>query len=140
MKIEGWASTPNIDHALHIVAAGAFDKSIKDKGLNGPKSIKLLHQHSASLVLGKIDKLETRQGGLWLEGEIEEDISYGKDVAAAAKAAGGLSFSVGFIPLDADIDDGTGYDILVITEGELLEVSVVTFPCQPDAVFTGMEG
>lgn len=130
MKVTGYASTPDLDHAGHIVAMGAFNESIRNKGVSGPKGVKLLFSHDHSKPLGSIQSLKHDNIGLFIEAEIEEGISYGNDVALAVKAAGGLNYSVGFMLLDVDITDD---EILIIKRGELLEVSVVTFPCNPEA-------
>lgn len=137
VEIEGYASTSDMDHARHVVLPGAFDLSIRQKGLTGPKGIKLLFAHDDKLPLGRITKLESRNRGLWLEAFIDTDISWGKDVAAASKAAGGLSFSIGFYLLDADIaTDANKREYLKIIRGELFEVSVVVFPMNPEAVMS----
>ncbi|AVO37311.1 HK97 family phage prohead protease [Pukyongiella litopenaei] len=129
-QISGWASTPEADRVGHVVAAGAFDASIRQKGLTGPDGVRLLAFHDARLPLGRIRKLETKPKGLWMEADIDDRISYAKDLIAAVEAAGGLNFSVGFYPLDVDL---IGDEQLVITRGELEEVSVVTFPANKGA-------
>lgn len=136
-EVRGWASTTGMDHVRHVVAAGAFDASIRRKGLNGPGGIRLLAFHDSRLPVGAITKLESRRDGLWLEGYIDDQISYGRDLALATKAAGGLNFSVGFFVEDADLDTAAdGAEYLLIKRGELQEVSIVTFPCNPGAAMT----
>ncbi|WP_162683274.1 HK97 family phage prohead protease [Rhodobacteraceae bacterium DSL-40] len=105
MNIKGYASTNDLDRARHVVAANAFRASIAAKGLSGPKGIRLLHQHRSELVIGRILKLEQRAKGLWIEAEVDEDIAHGREVAAMIRAAGGLSYSVGFFVRDADIEE-----------------------------------
>lgn len=134
MLVKGWASKPTLDHYRHVVVNGAFAESIRQKGLNGPRGIKFLWQHEREKPLGPILKLTQRNEGLWIEADIEEKISYGKDVAAAVASIGGLSFSVGFYLTSADIDeDSSGREFLIITEGELEEISAVVFPGNADA-------
>lgn len=139
VQISGWASTPDIDHAGHIVRPDAFTASIKRRGLSGPQGIKLLAQHDNHKVVGRITALEPSAHGLWLQGYIEDEISYGKDLALASEAAGGLSFSVGFFPQDADLLRKGDYEYLEIIRGDLFEVSVVTFPCNDYACMTSYE-
>lgn len=140
MKIAGWASTSTLDHYRHVVTPGAFDEAIREKGLTGPRGIKILWQHERKNVLGRITKLEPRNKGLWMEAQIEEDISFGKDVAQMIRATDGLNFSVGFFLLDADIMEAPdGRDFLHITKGDLEEVSVVTFPGQAEATIVEWE-
>ncbi len=140
MIVKGYASTPDLDHYRHVVARGAFDESIAQKGLTGPRAIRLLHQHEHDRVLGAIKVLEQRTGGLWIEADIDEAISFGRDVAAMIRATGGLSFSVGFFLVDAAFaEDRYGDEYLYITRGELTEVSVVTFPGNAAAIITEWE-
>ncbi|MGL5735529.1 MAG: HK97 family phage prohead protease, partial [Beijerinckiaceae bacterium] len=135
--VAGWASTSDLDHYRHIVEQGAFAESIAEKGLDGPRGIKLLAQHRADKPAGKIVKLEYRPDGLWIEAQLNLNISYVKDLYEAAKMQGGLSFSVGFFLEDYEVvykDDE--YDHLLIHKGELIEVSVVTFPGNDAAAMT----
>lgn len=135
--VAGWASTSDLDHYRHIVENGAFEESIAEKGLNGPRGIKLLAQHKADKIAGKIVKLEYRPQGLWIEAQLNLNISYVRDLYEAAKMQGGLSFSVGFFLEDYEVvykDDE--YDHLRIYKGELIEVSVVTFPGNDAAEMT----
>lgn len=137
VDISGWASTTQMDMVRHVVAAGAFSDSIRKRGLRGPGAVRLLAFHDTSKPLGVITKLEQRDRGLWLEATIEDAISYGKDIALAAKAAGGLNFSVGFFLEDADIGTAPdGGEYLHILKGDLFEVSVVTFPANPGAAMS----
>lgn len=137
MIVRGYASTSDMDHVRHVVDPKAFASSVRERGLLGPKGIKLLFQHQRDKVLGRVTKLEVRNRGLWLEGEVDEEISFGKDVARMIEASGGLSFSVGFFPIDVDLEeDATGREYLLIRRGDLFEVSVVTFPCNEEAGMT----
>ena len=135
--VAGWASTPDLDHYRHVIEPGAFDASISQKGLTGPKAIKLLIQHSASKPAGVITKLETRAGSLWIEAQMDLEISYVKDYYRAAKAVGGLNFSVGFYLEDYSFKkNAEDVEYLHITKAELEEVSVVTFPGNAEATMT----
>lgn len=127
--VAGWASTPDIDLYFHKVATGAFDESIKSRGLAGPKSIKLLLNHERDKMSGVIKVLETRNQRLWIEAQLNLDISYVKDAYEASKMIGGTNFSVGFSLQDFEIIDGPGgFEFLLIKKGDLFEVSVVPFP------------
>lgn len=135
--VAGWASTPDLDHYRHVIEPGAFDASIAQKGLTGPKGIKLLIQHNASKPAGVITKLETRGGSLWIEAQLDLEISYVKDYYRAAKAVGGLNFSVGFYLEDYSFrKNAEDVEYLHITKAELEEVSVVTFPGNSEATMT----
>ncbi|GGE17291.1 hypothetical protein GCM10011360_02620 [Primorskyibacter flagellatus] len=136
MHVEGWASTGDRDHVGHTVLPSAYAKSIARFGLTGPKGIKFLFHHDPRQPLGHIKKLEVRNAGLWIEADINEDISYGRDIAVATKAQGGLNFSVGFFPVEWYFDKD---ERPVFTEVELDEVSVVVFPANSEATMSATE-
>lgn len=134
--IKGVASTPKTDLMGHKVLAGAFDKSIRKNGLNGPSGIKLLNHHNMRQVAGNITALKTISDELRIEAQMFLDVSYVKDLYLVAKQVGGLNFSVGFELEEFSFVDGDKSkdgEYLVIKQGNLVEVSVVTFPAQPEA-------
>ena len=95
--ISGVASTPSTDAFGHSVCAGAFDRSIKAKGLGGPKGVKLLAGHDWAKLIGVITRLED---ALRIEAQLNLDIGYVRDLHSSIVHNGGLSFSVGFAPED----------------------------------------
>jgi HK97 family phage prohead protease len=139
--IAGIASTPSTDLYGHKVLAKAFDDSIKQKGLTGPRGIKLLASHDWHKPAGVIKRLETIGDNLKIEAQLNLNVSYVKDMHEVAKQNGGLSFSVGFA-LDefefVDDDEIKNEDDpwLIIKKGDLMEVSVVVFPAQLEAEMT----
>lgn len=113
---------------------GAFDASITTRGLTGPKGIKLLLNHDWSKTAGVIKVLETRNGKLWIEAQLNLNISYAKDAYEAIKSAGGLSFSVGFFLKEWNIrQDNDGREYFELVKGDLFEVSIVPFPANEEA-------
>jgi HK97 family phage prohead protease len=136
--IAGTASTPSIDLQGHRVLKGAFDESIKAKGLFGPKSIKLLAYHDWHRPAGVIKRLDTVGDDLKIGAQLNLKVGYVKDLHEISKQNGGLNFSCGFLlEKFRFVDDkDTKKDILVVEKGELVEVSVVTFPAQPDATMS----
>jgi HK97 family phage prohead protease len=136
---EGVASTPKTDLYGHKVLKGAFDKSIKEKGLTGPRGVKLLVHHDWHKPAGVISKLQTVGDTLAIAGQMNLNVSYVKDIHEVAIQNGGLNFSVGFT-LDefsfADEKKSEDGEWLIIKTGELMEVSVVVFPAQVEAEMT----
>lgn len=131
--IAGWASTSSVDMAGHIVEPGAFAKSIEARGLTGPRSVKLLLNHSSRQVAGVIKKLEYVDGKLWIEAQLNLEVSYVKDIYAVAKDVG-FNFSVGFMIGRYDIEIlPSKQEVLKVYEGDLFEVSVVPFPMNEEA-------
>lgn len=141
--IAGWASTQTIDNVGDVISPGAFDKSIKKKGISGPRGIKLLAQHQMDKPAGVIKVLETRGGALWIEAQMNLKISYVRDLYEAAKINDGLSFSVGFMLVEDGFSwekDASGEVYFNITEADLHEISIVTLPCNEQAEMVFMKG
>src|SRR5262245_31296937 len=74
--ISGIASTPSTDLYGHQVIAGAFDESIKRKGLTGPRGIKLLAGHNWHHIAGTIKRLETINDKLEIDAQLNLNVSY----------------------------------------------------------------
>jgi HK97 family phage prohead protease len=138
--IKGVASAPGVDAYGHVVAAHSFTASIQRKGLHGPRGVKFLAFHDWQKPAGIIKKLETdARGQLQIEAQLNLNVSYVRDLWAIAKQNGGLSFSVGFILQDFELVDEKSSkqgESMIITRGDLLEVSIVLAPAQPDSVMT----
>lgn len=139
--VAGWASTKDLDLYRHRVQPDAFQESISTRGLTGPKGVKLLINHDWHKPAGAIKKLEYRGGDLWIEAQMNLEISYARDMYHAAKMQGGLSFSVGFMleKYGVEGDEETG-EWLRIDKGDLFEVSVVPFPANEEATMTFVKG
>lgn len=134
--ISGTASTPSTDLMGHKVLAHAFDKSIRKNGLTGPRGIKLLAFHDSHKPAGLIKRLETVGDELKIDAQLNLNVSYVKDLYEVSKQVGGLNFSVGFELEEftfVDGDKSEDGEYLVIKQGNLIEVSLVTFPAQPEA-------
>lgn len=139
--VAGWASTPDLDTYSHVVATGAFSESMQRRGLQGPKGIKFLQSHEWTRPLGAIKVLEYRGDRLWIEAQLNLEISYAKDLYLALKDTGGMSFSVGFFLEDYSFKkDENDRDYLYIERGDLFEVSVVVFPGNEDATMEFVKG
>lgn len=133
--VAGWASTVDLDSYNDVIKTGAFDDSIAARGLQGPKGIKLLIGHNWQKPAGAIKVLETRNGNLWIEAQMELGISYVNDFYLAMKASGGMSFSVGFMLQDyAFKKDEKDVTFLEIQRGDLFEVSIVPFPGNEECI------
>lgn len=139
--IAGWASTRERDAYGHEVVGGAFAESIRNRGLTGPKAIKLLLDHDWTKPAGLIRVLEYRGDRLWIEARMNLDIEYVRDRYSAAKMLNGFNFSVGFMLEDFSIKtDARKQEYLEITKGDLFEVSVVAFPANEAATLHEIKG
>jgi len=127
VTIRGMASTTDVDRAGDVIVSDAWKKG----GLeNFKKNPIILFNHDYDEPIGKAVEINVLEKGL----EIVVKVS-----SAAQKYAGLIkdgvlgAFSVGFMIKDADWSDTTGG--LLIKDVELLEVSVVSVPCNQAAVF-----
>lgn len=135
--LAGWASTPDMDSYRDIVMPGAFQESISKRGLKGPKGIKFLVGHDWDKPAGRIEVLEYRGDSLWIEVQLNLNISYAKDFYEASKSMDGLSFSVGFWLLEWTIKrDENDKEYFLLHKGDLFEVSGVPFPANDEAYMT----
>ncbi|RZK45214.1 MAG: HK97 family phage prohead protease, partial [Hymenobacter sp.] len=128
LKIVGYASTADTDRAGDVIVPGARTKGGLDNYQNNPI---LLFNHNYSMPIGKATSLEVDSNGLRIEAEISESAgpTYGlvKDGVLS-------TFSVGFMIKDADYNETS--DGYIIRDAELLEVSVVSVPCNQAATFS----
>lgn len=138
--IAGWASTAGRDHYNHEVKGGAFQEAMDTRKLTGPMGIKLLMDHDWKKPAGVIKVLEYRRDRLWMEAQMNLDVSYVKERWHMLKMMGGANFSVGFMLQDYEVvireDDGDEDYYLSITRGDLFEVSIVLFPGNDECQMT----
>ncbi len=110
------------DSSGDIVRKGAFARAVAAGG----KGLPLLWQHDAAKPIGVIEEIAEDARGLRVIGRLNENAAVAKEAAAllAERAVDGLSF---------------GYRVRGAVEGrnrqltdlDLVEVSLVTFPMQP---------
>ena len=127
--IEGYANFGAKDRAGDLIDPSVW--SVGDSLNNFKKNPILLFNHDYDEPVGKVENLEARSDGLFIRAKV---------TAAAGKVyrliADGIltTFSVGFRLLDAKWIGET--ETFLITKVELLEISVVSVPCQQDSVFS----
>jgi HK97 family phage prohead protease len=125
VKISGYASTNDKDRAGDVILPTAWKSGIG----NYLKNPILLFNHNYDRPIGKATNIHFDDKGLQIDGEIIE-----AEAANLIKNDVLKAFSVGFMIKDADYDSKT--DVFVIKEAELYEISVVSVPCNQDAVFS----
>ena len=125
----------NEDLGGDVVVKGAFKKSIHEKNIN---DILLLHQHDTSKIIGEFKSIEEDERGLLLRGQL-----FIQDIALAAETRFLMlknklkSMSIGFrIP-----EGGKSFENgrRMLKEIDLVEVSIVTFPMNPEAEILGVK-
>lgn len=130
LKITGYASTNSRDRADDVILADAWTVSGGLK--NYEKNPILLFNHNYDTPIGKVTILETDKKGLKITGVISKNAP--GNVHGLVKDGVLSTFSVGFLVKDAEWDKfNEGF---VIKDAELLEVSVVSVPCNQDATFS----
>ncbi len=128
--VEGYASVFGVrDQGGDVVAPGAYAASLKAMGAQG-RRVKMLWQHDPRSPIGVWDEVREDAHGLWVKGRILTEVARGAE-AAALLAAGAIDgLSIGYRTVRAE-KAATGERRL--TELELWEVSLVTFPMLPEA-------
>lgn len=128
LKIAGYASTGSVDRAYDKILPTAWSKGgLKNFELNPI----LLFNHNYDKPIGRVVEMQTDKTGLKIKGIISKSAG---DVYNLVKEGVLSTFSVGFVIKDADYDKSV--DGLVVKDAELLEVSVVSVPCNQDATFS----
>lgn len=128
LKIEGYASTVDKDRVGDVILSEAWTQG----GLkNFEKNPILLFNHNYDTPIGKVTDFETDAKGLRVKGTISKAAGPYRELIKDGVLS---TFSVGFLIKDADYDSGA--NIFVIKNAELLEVSVVSVPCNQDATFS----
>jgi HK97 family phage prohead protease len=117
--ISGYASVFGVlDSYNDIIVKGAFNK------VQGA-SVKLLWQHDALKPIGVIKSLYEDERGLKVEAEINNKISTGFEAAELVKQQAVKGLSIGFTIKSFDYNE---LGQRVISEVNLMEISIVTFP------------
>ena len=129
-EISGYASLfGDVDQGGDVVQAGAYAASLTQLARSG-RSVKMLWQHDPTQPIGVWDDVREDATGLWVKGRILSDVEKGREAAAliAARAIDGLS--IGYRTIKST-KNTKGQRLL--SELELWEVSLVTFPMLPSA-------
>ncbi len=128
--ISGYASLfGKSDQGGDVVEKGAYAASLHRLAARGG-SVKMLWQHDPTQPIGVWDEVHEDAMGLWVKGRILTDVAKGREAAALIGAGAIDGLSIGYRTVKARKDD-KGHRHL--SELELWEVSLVTFPMLPDA-------
>ncbi len=128
--VAGYASLFGVkDQGGVVVLAGAYSASLKRLAARAGR-VKMLWQHDPAQPIGVWDEVREDATGLWVKGRILTEVEKGRE-AVALLAAGAIDgLSIGYRTIKAE-RDGKGKRLL--SELELWEVSLVTFPMLPEA-------
>jgi len=142
-EFSGYGSTfGNLDLGGDIIKAGAFNKTLNDWGMRGEMPF-LLAFHDMNRPIG--DWLEMREdekglfvrGRLWVKGDrrIEDAVM----AYNMLRGTGQKTLSIGYYVKDYEMQDSINGSIRVIKEVDLVEVSVVLIPMNPEARITAVK-
>ena len=121
----------NIDSYREIVAPGAFEDSLKSIADSGDP-LPALWQHDSSQPIGGYNLLEEDDHGLKVDGFLMVDeIPMAKQAHALMKRRVVKGLSIGYYVLADSFDEKDR--IRTLTKLDLVEISIVTFPANPEA-------
>lgn len=128
LKIRGLASTDSVDRSGDIILHTAWDMGGLD---NYRKNPIVLFNHNYNEPVGRVTDIQVVTEGLQVTAEIFKSASRVYDLVKAGVLK---TFSVGFLPKDLDYNKAT--DGFIIKKAELLELSIVSVPCNQTALFS----
>lgn len=130
LKIAGYANTTAKDRAGDVITAHAWAKGVE----NFRRNPVLLYQHKHDCPIGKVNSIKVDKKGIFVEASVSEAAEKTQGVQTLIKDGALKSFSVGFRVKDGNYNRED--DTMTITDVELLEVSVVSVPCNQDSLFS----
>ena len=126
-KIQGYASVFNVlDKHNDTIVKGAFKSSYENQ-------VKLLWQHDSTKPIGIITSMNEDDHGLKIEAEINNNTQNGLDASQLIKQRAVSGLSIGFNIKSYDYDE---HGHRTITDLDLMEVSIVTFPANDSATIS----
>ena len=129
-QIEGYASLFGLtDQGGDMVVKGAYAASLKRLEARGDK-VRMLWQHDPTRPIGVWEEIREDDKGLWVKGRLLPEIAQAREAAALIAAGAIDGLSIGYRTISAE-RDGKGRRLL--SEVELWEVSLVTFPMLAEA-------
>lgn len=135
--IEGYGSVFGVrDNYDDVVAAGAFAASLKAHK-SASTMPAMLWQHDANEPIGVWTEMVEDATGLRIKGQLALDTTRGKEAHALLKLRALNGLSIGFISKQWAYDRET--DVRTLTEIDLWEVSLVTFPANEKARVTDVK-
>lgn len=125
---EGYASLFNKEDLGHdVVLPGAFRDSLRERGSSG---VKMLFQHDPTQPIGVWTKLIEDARGLLVRGRMMTEVTRAREVMSLMRAGAIDGLSIGFRMVKGARDR---QGVRRMEKIDLWEISVVTFPMQPEA-------
>jgi len=131
--VEGYGSVFGVrDNYDDVIAAGAFAASLKEHKAAGTMPA-MLWQHSPDEPIGVWEEIAEDAKGLRVKGRLALDTARGREAHALLKMGALNGLSIGFVARAWRYENE---DVRVLTEIDLWEVSLVTFPANAKARIT----
>jgi HK97 family phage prohead protease/HK97 family phage major capsid protein len=130
LNIAGYANTTDKDRQGDVVLASAWAKGIDNYRTNPV----LLFQHNANTPIGRVNKIRVDHKGLYVDATISSAAEKNHGIQTLVRDGALKSFSVGFRVKDQNLDQNS--ETSIITELELLEISVVSIPANQTSLFS----
>ena len=124
--IEGYASTNDVDRSNDVIPTSVWEAGLK----NYLKNPIILSQHDHDDPIGRMTEHKIDSKGLWIKARI----SAAAEVFSLVKDEVLTAFSVGFRIIDAEYNAVA--ELFVVKELELVEISVVSVPCNQNTLFS----
>lgn len=136
-EIEGYGSVFGVrDSYDDVILPGAFKASLDEHAAAGTMPA-LLWQHRADEPIGIWIAMSEDARGLKVSGRLALDTERGREAHSLLKMGALNGLSIGFFARQWEHDRGT--DVRTLTDIELWEVSLVTFPANGKARVTGVK-
>ena len=135
---EGYGSVfGNKDLGNDVIEKGAFTKSIKRRTNKG---VKLLYQHKSDMPIGVFDEIREDDHGLVVKGRLALKTQAGAEAYELLKMGALDGLSIGFRVNPSEVSYDKRNNKRMIKEVDLMEVSLVTFPMNPQATVRSVKG
>jgi HK97 family phage prohead protease len=135
--VEGYGSVFGVrDNCDDVIAKGAFIQSLKDHKAAGTMPA-MLWQHDADKPIGVWTEMVEDEKGLRIKGQLAMETVKGKEAHALLKMGAINGLSIGFMSKQWAYDRET--EVRTLTEIDLWEVSLVTFPANEKARVTNVK-
>ena len=132
---EGYAAVfDKPDSMQDVIAPGAFKKSLKTRGAT---KVKMLLQHDHRMLLGVWTSVKEDKTGLFVKGRLLLELDRAKEAFILLREEVLDSMSIGFRTIVDSFDSKT--EVRTLHEVDLVEISLVAVPAQPDAVITAVK-
>ena len=128
-SFEGYAALfGRVDLGRDLILPGAFARSLGERGAGG---VRMLFQHDPNEPIGTWQTLREDATGLFVRGRLTLDVARAREVQALMRAGAIDGLSIGFRTVEGRTDPRSR--VRRLARIDLWEISVVTFPMQPDA-------